>query len=329
MTLVTGGRSRERILLYGMEGVGKSLAALDIAARVAPARVHIIDNDNAWDRMLEGQTVDGRQVEVCAEYRWSTDVPGKGGSWEFDGRWTRDTGNVIVYHAEGWEANTSAIEEIRKDAEPDDWVAIDSGSALWDDVSEWYVDNIFGASKADYFMQVRAQMEKDKAALGALDGWTDWSVINAQYKAAVMAFLITPPCHLLVTCEEAQVSTGQVKGKDMEDKETRGLYGTVGFKPRAQKRIGHNMQTVIRLERKANGDYCARTVKDRGGREYWAGESVMDRGFSEWYLEEVGGWQEKSGSSSPQASSLASTSPDTQTALAPKSPPAIKPTAKA
>src|SRR5688572_8409296 len=103
-----------------MEGVGKSLALLDIAAAVYPNRVHVIDNDNAWDRMLEGQTLDGSEVDVVAEYRWSTDIPGGSGSWEFDGRWCKDTGNVIVYHADGWEANTSAIEEIRKDADPDD-----------------------------------------------------------------------------------------------------------------------------------------------------------------------------------------------------------------
>lgn len=302
MTLVTGGRSRERILLYGMEGVGKSLAGLDIAARVRPNRVHIIDNDNAWDRMLEGPTLGGEEVGVCAEYRW------KDGSWERDDRWVTDGGNVIVWHGQGWEANAAALHEVQLDADPDDWLVIDSGSALWDDVSAWFVEQVMGDSKADYFLRVRMQMDADKAALGALDGWVDWPVINAEYKERVMQTLVTPPCHLLVTCEEAQVSSGQVKGKDIEDKETRGLYGTVGFKPRGQKRIGHNVQSVIRLERKANGDYCARTVKDRGGREYWRGESVMDRGFASWYLEDVGGWTEQDSQPMQTSSGEGSTS---------------------
>lgn len=291
MTLVTGGRSKERILLYGMEGVGKSLAALDIAARVAPNRVFIIDNDNAWDRMLEGPTLDGAEVKVQAEYRWDQKLNGGRGDFTFDDKWCVEDGNVWVYHVQGWTANIAALASVVEEAAPDDWCCIDSGSALWDDVSDWYVDKVFGKSKADFFLQARLAMEKDE--FGGLDGWKDYSVINAEYREHAMQFLITPPCHLLVTCEEAQLSSGQIKGKDIEDREAKALYGGVAYKPRGQKRIGHNMQTVVRLERKANGDYAARTVKDRGGRERYAGESVKDRGFCEWYLEEVGGWQEQ------------------------------------
>lgn len=288
MGLRSAGRSKERILVYGMEGVGKSLAALDIASRIAPATLYVIDNDNAWDRMLEGQTIAGQTVDVRMEYRW--DASGRG-SWDEDDRFAKPGGNIVVFHAAGWVANTAAIAEIEAAAEPDDWCCIDSGSALWDDIQAWFTEQVFSSSMEDYFMQVRmekARAQKDAKALGALDGWVDWPVINAQYKGKVMKFLVTPPCHLIVTAEQADISS------DDKDKETRALYGGEMVKPRGQKRLGHNMQTVLRLGRQRNGTYVATTLKDRGGREKWDGEEVTDRGFSEWYLEETAGWTEMS-----------------------------------
>lgn len=284
------GRSRERILLYGMEGVGKSLAALDIASRVKPSTLYVIDNDNAWDRMLEGQTIAGESVGVREELRWDASV-GREGGWVDDDRWVADGGNVVVYHADGWLANTSAIRAVMQQAGPDDWCCIDSGSALWDDVQAWFTESVFDSSMADYFMQVRlekAKASKEAKALGALDGWVDWPVINAQYKGNVMKFLVNPPCHLIVTAEQADVT------REEADKETRALYGGEQVKPRSQKRLGHNVQTVLRLARRSGETYVATTVKDRGGRERLEVEDVTGRGFSEWYLEEVAGWQETS-----------------------------------
>lgn len=286
--LVSRGRSRERILLFGMEGVGKSLAALDIAAAVAPSRVFVIDNDNAWDRMLEGPTLDGEEVKVFTEWRWETrEERGKIiGELVEDRSWADDEGTMVVLHVEGWEGNLAAIDFVRREVDKNDWVVVDSGSALWDDVKDWYTSTIWDKSLDDYFLQVRLEKEaakKDAKSLGALDGWVDWPVINAQYKQKVMKFLVNPPCHLLVTAEQADA------GGD-DDKETRALYGKLSVKPRAQKRIGHNMQTVLNLRRDRGGDYYVTTVKDRGGREIWENELISDVGFASWYLGGIAGW---------------------------------------
>jgi len=293
MVLVSTGRSRERVLVFGLEGVGKSLAALDIASRVAPHKLYVIDNDNAWDRMLEGQTLAGETVNVAEEYRWDAAVERKAGKdvggWVFDDKWCVDGGNVVVFHADGWEANKAAIAAVREEATGDDWCCIDSGSALWSDVQAWFTEQVFDQSMDDYFMQVRmekAKAQADAKALGALDGWVDWPVINAQYNGAVMKFLVNPPCHLIVTAEQADVTSDQV------DKETRAMYGGEMVKPRGQKRIGHNVQTVLRMVKRGE-DYKVTTVKDRGGRDKFKNDDVTDRGFAEWYLEEIAGWQEQ------------------------------------
>ncbi len=296
MSLRSTGRSKERVLLYGMEGTGKSLAALDVAAAISPATMYVIDNDNAWDRMLEGQTLGGVKVEVAAEYRWD------GKRWDEDNEYVKPGGNIVVYHASGWEANTSAIAEVREAATANDWCCIDSGTALWSDVSDYFVDQVFNQSKADYFLKARIAMEKPDASDGPmLDGWKDYGIINPIYNEGVMTFLILPPCHLLVTAEEEQVKAVPQKGKDIEGKETRAMYGEVQYKPRGQKRLGHNVQTVLRLARRANDRYTVNTVKDRGGRDQWDGEEVTGRGFSEWYLEETAGWVEETSTPSPTA----------------------------
>ncbi len=278
------GRSRERICLYGLEGTGKSLAALDIASRIKPKTLYVIDNDNAWDRMVEGLTIAGESVGVLEELRWEDT------GWVDDDRWCVDDGNVVVYHADGWDANTSALDAVMKQAGPDDWLCIDSGSALWDDVQAWFTEKVFGSSIEEYFLQVRLEKQaaaKDAKALGALDGWVDWPVINAQYKKRVMVHLVNPRCHLIVTCEQADIT------RDETDKETRALYGGQQVKPRGQKRLGHNVQTVLRLGRQANGNFTATTVKDRGGRERLELADVTDEGFAEWYLTNIAGWTEE------------------------------------
>lgn len=294
--LRSAGRSLERVVVFGLEGVGKSECALDIATRIGPDRtLWVVDNDNAWDRMLEGVGISGDEAQVRAEYRWLD------GEWVEDDAYATEDGNVVVYHVDdgGWDANVSALKEVKRDAERQDWCCVDSGSALWDDVQAWFTESVFTSSMSDYFMQVRlakAQAEKDAKALGAFDGWVDWPVINAVYKDNVMKFLVNPPCHLIVCCEQADVTSEE------KDKETRALYKD-NVKPRGQKRIGHNVQTVIQLRRDRSMTFTASTIKDRGGRERLVMEDVTDRPFPEWYLEEVAGWIEDEDSVAPVAKS--------------------------
>lgn len=279
MTLQPPGRARERIMTFGLEGCGKSLAALDIA-RATTSTVWVVDNDNAWDRMLED--ADWAGVQVSEEWRY------KSGELVADDRFTTSTGNVALLHVDGWAANIAAIEHVVEHAGVDDWLVIDSATALWSDVQDWYTETVFNEGIEDYFLQVRLKKQeasKDKKSLGAFDGWMDWPVINAQYKKKVGAVMVNPPCHLYITCEQQEISSE-------DDRETRGLYGEMGFKPRGQKRTGHNVQTVIWLGRKRGGVWHATTVKDRGGRDLLEGFDVTDGSFAEWYLRDVAGWTE-------------------------------------
>lgn len=291
--LTSTGRALERVLLFGLEGCGKSDAILDVATRVG-VTVWVIDNDNAWDRMLEGTSVTGEQGQLRVEYRWDAEA----GDWIEDSSWAVEGGNIVLFHAEGWESHLSALDEVRGAAAREDWLCVDSASTIWAEVQDHFGEDVFGESLADLLLAARKeQVETQRKAkpgtkeaegaknLRAYDGWTDWQVINAQYRQKIMRVLVNPPCNLLVTAEEAQVSGEE--GKDVAQ-----LYNRYGVKAGGQKKLGHNVQTVLWLMKERNGGYKARTIKDRGGREYLVGEDVTDRGFGEWYLEGVGGWVE-------------------------------------
>lgn len=287
MSLVPAGRARERVLVYGMAGVGKSLGALDIARNVS-GTVWVVDNDNAWDRMLEDAEWAGAMVRE--EWGFSKSARGR---WELesDDRYTDPRGNIVLIHASGWEQNTAAIAYVVEEADRDDWLVIDSATSLWGDVQDWYSEQVFNEGIADYFLRVRIQNQKAAAEKDtrAFEGFTDWPVVNAQYKKHVGEHMVNPPCHLYITCEQDALMREQ--GNMREDRETKGLFGEVGFKPKGQKRTGHNVQTVVWLSR-AGEKYRATTVKDRGGREYLDAEEIADEGFAEWYLARVGGWKE-------------------------------------
>lgn len=329
MTLQSQGRSRERILAFGMEGVGKSLLLLDIATRVAPNKVHVVDNDNAWDRMLEGESLAGVTPQVACEYRWND----KTGEFDTDYTWAVEGGNVVIWHTwaatDQWTANTQALVAIEEDVaeygSPRDWVGVDTGTLYWSAVQDWFVESVFNKSIEDYFMQVRMEKAKasdDKKSLGALDGWMDWPVINKTYNAGAGRFFVSPPCNLLVTAELQEVSKE-------DDSQTRSLY-TMGVKPKGQKRLGHNMQSVVMLRRDRSGTYFASTLKDRGGREYLENTDITGYGFGEWYLEEIAQWQEMESSDTPMTG-VATTSPATSPApkkIAPKGGTSPAPSAK-
>lgn len=266
--LTSPHRSRERIMIYGHEGTGKSTDALSIARKVT-GTVYVVDNDNSYDRLLETYDTELPNVKIAG-----------------------------VEFAEGhdpyaWDGMQQAINEAISQMERDDWLVVDMLSKAWDSVQEWFIEQIFQSDIDDYFLKVRLQKEmlrasqkkageKEDKALGVFEGWMDWPVINQTYHKRISTPLLRCPGHLLC------VSEAQPLQKE-DDQGIRDLYGPVGARPKGQKRSGHIMQTVIMQTKESRADVFKLTgVKDRG-RVLWRGEVMGD--FAEDYLGGVGGWQ--------------------------------------
>lgn len=264
-TLKSPYRSRERILAFGHEGCGKSSAVLSIARKCPDSTFYVIDNDNAYDRLLETDFTDV----------WGND------NIQFAGE---HFGKAPM---NDWFNNVAAIEYVVNNMTRDDWLVIDMTSKLWALVQEAFTERIFGKEIDDYFLHVRqlkASSGDNKKALGAYDGWKDWPVINAMYNKGVAEPLLNCPGHLYVVAESTKLS-------DDDDKGMRDLYGPFGVKPAGQKRTGHIMQTVLFFTKESRTQtFKLSTIKDRG-RPVWTDEPWSD--FAVDYLVNTAGWEVK------------------------------------
>lgn len=271
--------TRERILGFGVQGVGKSNNILTLARRCPTDTFWVVDNDyNSYMRLLETDFVDiAQRPPIVAEPPRYKDVQ------------VQVVGNVVIFDldVDAWEPYTPIIGQVVRTQKRDDWLVVDSMTPTWDAVQGWFSEKVFDKGIEDYFLEVRiakekAKKDKDPSTLGAFEGWIDWPVINKQY-SAFYSVLLKCPGHIYMTAETSKIE------KD-EAKEVKGMFGSYGVKPKGQKRLGHIPMTVLLLSKDRAGSWYMTTVKDRGRREL-VNEPVTD--FAVDYMMKVAGWQMK------------------------------------
>ena len=247
-------------MAMGGPGTGKSFAALSIAKRI-DGHMHVIDNDNAYDRMLETEFT--------------------------------TLNNVTVWPAWDWDSTMAATRKIVEAADADDWLVVDILTPTWQMAQDWFSENVYGDDLASHLLRARQAVQqtnvqiragksqgKEVKNLSPFDGFMDWSVINPQYQK-FMAMLRNAPCHVFCASEVDAVDSKNDKGDVLD------LY-PLGIKPRGQKRTGHAFSTILMMTKKRAGVWEMTTVKDRGRREL-DHEGVGDFGVN--YLMRTAGWK--------------------------------------
>lgn len=268
--------ARERLLVAGPQGTGKTRNILKVAAACPDNTFHVIDTDDSYPRMMEeglrrGELPELPNVNIL-------DVPSGEPTWA--------SAEFLDY--------AEAMRELRKDIERDDWLVVDQGTPTWDAVQEYFTDKVFDSNIEEYFLEVRIEKQKakkgkggkDSKSLGAFEGWMDWPVINKLYRV-LHKEITTWPSHVYMTAEVTQMS----KEDSRDDRKT---FGPYGVKPKGQKRWPYIVQTVLLTAKSRAGVYTLTTVKDRE-REELEEEEFED--FAEDYLMEVAGWTNKDGDS--------------------------------
>lgn len=259
---------KERILLYGVGGVGKSDAVCSIMRRCPDAHFWIIDNDLSYSYERAFET----------DY---TDV--------------RDRGNYTLYEIEpDWESSVETLKEIVGErgkvgkANPEtDWLVYDSVSTAWQWVQNYASDMVHGVDVADFMLKVRQQNKEDVGQFQkALNEGMSWPVINKMYQRDFNDYLRRWRGHFVLTAETDAVKT---KGNWSDDKETQDLFAVYGVKPKGQKGLHHNSATTILMTKTRVGEYRITTVKNRNRGEY-ENYVLGDHGFADDYLEEIAGW---------------------------------------
>lgn len=282
------GRSRERILAYGPTGVGKTHAAATVIAKALGPddAAFIIDADNTWSRCLETVGPDlGLKIraEVFFERRGKVLVAVENTDYAVE------DGNIVIYHTEGWEEHEAALKAALGAADRDDWVVVDSVTWLWDDILPWYIEKVHGEELPQFLMEARINQVKNGRA-GAASGATvqeefviEWQFVNPRWNKSIAGPLANAKCHVWVTAEAKPMRTdGRV------DQQVRQLYENVGWVPATQKRMGHQVQTVIFFSVNKKGEYHFTIVKDRGR------EKVKDQPWDDMFVEyirKIAGWK--------------------------------------
>lgn len=248
---------RERVILFGAGGSGKTNAILKILERTT-GKFWILDNDisAAYGRALETDFahVPMERFEII----------------ELDG---------------GWNEFVEKLNYVLEHADPkNDWIVVDSATPTWDDAQSWFTETTMDMTYAEYVAKVRAETSNvsDFSKVLAADG--RWTIINKEYFEKFYGALKRWKGHFILTAEVTAL------GKDADETE-RELFGHLGVFPKGQKRLHYIGHTTILLSKRAKGAYTATTIKDRNREEMEYFEYGDD--FAIGYLKNIAGWKAK------------------------------------
>lgn len=248
----------ERILAFGPAGSGKTSNWLDIAKwsvrTKSPARFFVLDTDFAVERMLISYPEIIPYTSITTGYDWQ---------------------DYVTFQ-----------KFVLTNATPDDWVIIDFMGSAWDVVQQHFVEEVFKKDIGDYFLQARKELSSGSKNLAALDGWTDWSVVNGLYRQWVNPLLFKGRYNIYATAKSDQLSGDK---KPTEDAQTRALLLPYGVKPKGQKDLPYQFHTLLLTGRdNRTGDRTLTTIKDRERSEV---KGLAVSSFTMDYLKGVGSWE--------------------------------------
>jgi hypothetical protein len=183
-----------------------------------------------------------------------------------------------------WTDYTAFARLVLSEATPEDWVIVDFIGSAWQAVQDHFTQEVFNKDIGDYFLETRKALSKGASALGALEGWTDWQVINALYRQWITPLLVRGRSHLLATAKVDSLSPSK---SPTEDSSTRQLLSSFNSKPVGQKELIYQFHTVLLTGRNGAGQFTLNTVKDRERAEL-RGHILSN--FALDYLKGVGGW---------------------------------------
>jgi hypothetical protein len=274
---------QERILVGGTPGSGKTYAWLTIANACPENKFYVIDPDDGVRRVWYKDFPDVKNVEYYSTPHWFTKdfetFNVKGATFEKldDGS---DRHNIYKSGvADAWKL-------IKPKLKPGDWVIVEHLHLLWSMVQDAFADEVFDRSIGQYFLQKRKAMKEGSKKLEALEGWTDWNVINKLHNDDfTIDICFDNPAHVFMTTSMTTSSGGK------EDNQIKNFYGDSDLRYEGQKHNVFRVQTTLITKLAGRGKerkFIINTFQKDRGREF-----LEEYEWSDFYIEylvAVAGW---------------------------------------
>lgn len=281
---------RERILVGGNTGSGKTHGWLTIAQAFPDLHFHVIDPEDGVDRTRIGfpnkdHPVELKNITYYATPQWLGEV-----APETPGSKDRFVGGV-----------TGAFARIKSTAKPGDWVVVEAMGAMWDMAQDGFVGAIWDKGIGEYFLERRkAQEEQEQAIregklkgkvssrLDAMDGWKDWLVIKKLHNSDFIIPICTRlPVHSYFTTSMSVTSKAEAA---KEDPDIQSMYGETLIRYEGEKRNPFRVQTgFIFSGNKRDAFFMTTFLKEWSNRAWMT--KVPLHNFALQYLVAVGGWK--------------------------------------
>ncbi|MBU1173240.1 MAG: hypothetical protein KKD44_27050 [Proteobacteria bacterium] len=273
---------QERIIAGGIEGSGKTYAYLTIARALPDNTFYIIDPDDGVRRVWYSEFKDVTNIVYYFTPKWFTNDY-EAYKKKPEVKVLRDGDNCQTF--QGGIADAWAV--IKPKLKAGDWINIEHLHLIWNAAQGMFADEVFDKKIGDYFLERRKAMKEGSKRLEALEGWTDWQVINKMHNDDfINEVCYDNPAHVFMT-----TSTSLVTKEAKEDVNISAFYGDTKIRFEGQKHNVFRVQTKLIMKQEGSGKnrtYKMNTfLKDRGR------EHIEDYEWSDFYLEYlcmIAGW---------------------------------------
>jgi len=277
---------QERIISGGAPGAGKTYDWATIARALPKSKFYVIDPDDGVRRVLyetineERVFPDLSNIEYYFTPTWYTN-----GAENVPKVNRLDDDELKAFRcgvADAWKT-------IKPKVKSDDWIIVEHLGNIWARVQDGFADEVFDKDIGQYFLERRKAMKAGSKRLEALEGWTDWSVVNKLHNDDfIISVCFEQPAHVYMTTAISVIDPSRTK----EETEIKAFYGDTNIRFEGQKHNPFRAQTIIIKKAVGSKDdkkFVANTfLKDRG-REWMREQEISDFYYD--YLVGVAGWE--------------------------------------
>jgi len=214
---------REKIILMGGPGTGKTTQLVNVANYVYPVPVFAVDCEDKMLAYVECLDDSPENLTIFPVLDW--DVSKNPDDPE-------DYGGIRQVTAE--------IERLVK---PNEWIFIDRCDNLWSMVQRWFTKGKYGRDLSDVLMSSSKRLKGKSSMFTPSMDQGEWQVINEQYENVFGRLFYRTKCNVIIT-------TGI---KDKDESTIGDTYGSLDCAPRGQKDIGHQPNSSFQLMEKRAG----------------------------------------------------------------------------